>query len=347
MQTTQTGLLAISNSEIGTFDRCLRQWYLKYYLGLVPAHEPSAGNRNLGTRVHVAMEARFHGLDPLAVLELLYGIELDAHPDEAEKLLPELDLARIMIEGYLEWAAETGDEADWEVVAAETDLRVPLPSVPGVELRVRMDQVARRISDGALAFRDWKTSGVFDKHENLYNDPQMRFYCMVQQMSAAGRQGAPLVAGGRITTFKRVKRTAKAEPPFYRSDDFWFNPDVLDSTYQRVTKICGDILAMRNRLENTPEIVSAVMHGDHGLGNGRQRRELPPTWLGNECSWACPFSTGLCTAMDDGSDWPGIALASGRYKIDDPYAYYERNPLATIREAIVAAQEQQGPGVSS
>lgn len=326
-------MLAISNTEISTFDRCLRQWYLKYYLGIVPAHEPAAGNRNLGIRVHVAMEAAYgYGLDPLAVLGILYAIEIDAHPEEADELSAEHELARIMTEGYIEWAAETGDEADWRVVAVETDLRVALPEVQDVELRVRMDQVAQRVSDGALAFRDWKTSGTFDKHELLAQDPQMKFYCMVQQMSVAGRQNAPLIAGGRITTLKRVKRTAKSKPPYYRSDDFWYNPDQIDATRRRVATICERIRDMRAALDANHGIIKA----DLKLLDSMQRSVVPPTWIESDCSWKCPFAAGLCASMDDGSDWTGMLTDSGRYRRDDPYAYYERNPLATIRAAITA-----------
>lgn len=327
--------LAISNTEISTFSRCLRRWYIAYYLGFVPAHEPAASSRNLGIRVHVAMEARYYDLDPLAVLAILYAIENQEHPEEADKLAAEQEMAQIMVEGYLEWAAETGDEADWQVVAAETDLRVQLSQLPGVELRVKMDQVARRISDGALAFRDWKTSANFEKHEILAQDPQMRFYCMVQQMSVAARERAPLVSGGRITTMRRVKRTEKSKPPYYVSDDFRFNPDQLDATYRRTLKICGQIQEMRNRLDEARE----AFGDDIAVINAMQRSELYPTWIGTDCSWSCPFASGLCASMDDGSDWAGILLSSGRYKQDDPYAYYERNPLATIRAMITQGQQ--------
>jgi PD-(D/E)XK nuclease superfamily len=325
--------LAISNSEIQTFDRCKRKWYATYYLGVVPASEPAASSKNLGTRVHVAMEAQYgYGIDAMAVLRILYQIEIENHPEEAMPLKAEQELAEIMVSGYLEWSASTGDEADWNVVATETDLRVPLPSVPGVELRVRMDQLARRESDGRLAFRDWKTAGNFDKHDMIAMDPQMKFYCMVQQMAATagGNQNPPLVSGGRITTMRRVKRTDRSKPPYYMTDDFWFNPDQIESAYRRTTKICSQIQDTRGMLD-----LHRQRYGDDlAMLNPLQRTELAPTPILGNCDWSCPFSTGLCTAMDDGSDWPGIIDSSGRYVRDDPYAYYERNPLATIRAMV-------------
>jgi hypothetical protein len=104
-----TDLVAVSNSEIATWDRCPRQWYLKYYLGEVPADEPLVSSQLLGTRVHAALEGHYgYGLDPVTVLNLLYRLLAQENPDYRTELLAERELAVTMVTGYLEWIEETG-----------------------------------------------------------------------------------------------------------------------------------------------------------------------------------------------------------------------------------------------
>lgn len=322
--------MMISNSEIATWARCPRQWLLKYFLGLVPAEESAASHRNQGSRVHTALEA-YHGyqLDPLAVLGILYRIETERHPEETAELKAEYDMSEAMVSGYLEWLAESGADADWQVVATEADVQVPLPGQPEIILRARMDQVGQRISDGSLAFLDYKTSATFEKHEYLDLDPQFRFYCLIQQMAVgnAGLENPPLVSGGMVTTLKRVKRTARSRPPYYMRDDFWYTPERIESTLLRVQKIASEIKEAR-------EVLSEFSGNNLDRLNYLQRTEVRPVPIVHDCSWSCPFSSGLCTMMDDGSDWIGAALRSGRYRQADPYTYYASNSIRTIREAL-------------
>lgn len=329
----------ISQSELATWDRCPRSWLLKYYMGYVPENPPVTGNMQLGSRVAVAMEGYYgYQWDPLAVLAILYKIETDAHPDAAAELAAEQDLAEAMVSGYLEWVAAEGADADLEVVAAETDLQVPLPGNNGVVLRARMDRVVRRISDGTLLFVDDKTAANFEKHEVLDLDPQMRFYAMMQRLAVLEKPGAPLVAGGIINTLRRVKRTSKSKPPYYRRDPFDFNPEQIQATYLRTVQLCNEILAARAHLDAT---YAGTQSPDGRIWpatlqqiNQLQRSVLRPTPIPHDCAWSCPFSSGLCVAMDDGSDWPGMLRDTGRWRQADPYEYYRRDGLATIREEL-------------
>jgi hypothetical protein len=38
--------------------------------------------------------------------------------------------------------------------------------------------------------------------------------------------------------------------------------------------------------------------------------------------------------MDDGSDWPGVLLRSGKFRQADPYGYYRDDPLRAVRMAL-------------
>jgi hypothetical protein len=274
----------------------------------------------------------FYGyqLDPLAVLGLLYRFELEKHPDETEAIVAERDLADAMVSGYLEWLAETGADADLEVVATETDLQVPLPGVEGVMLRARMDRVVRRISDGVLSFADDKTAATFEKHEYLELDPQMKFYALMQHLATRDMENAPAVDGGMINTLRRVKRTAKSQSPYYQRDEFRFNPRVIQATHLRVQRICTEITEARQALD----WCYTEGKGDLDLVNSVQATLLRPTPIPHDCRWSCPLAAGLCGMMDDGSDWPGALVSSGRYVQADPYLYYRNDALRTIREEL-------------
>ena len=335
-------MITISNSEIQAWKRCPRMWYVNYYLGFVPAQEPATGTRQLGTRVHLALEGHYgHDLDALTVLAVLYKIAKDAQPEYEAELTAEHGLAHAMVEGYLEWLADEGADADLEVVHTEQDVQVPLPGFEDqVTLRARMDQVSQRISDGVLSFMDYKTAANFEKHELLDLDPQFRFYCLIQWLLAGHgapaavmqfRDGLPVVDGGIITTLRRIKRTSKSKPPYYQRDYFRYNPEVIQATLVGTQKVAREILTARSHLDAAQE-----QHADLFSVNLLQRHELRPVPILTDCSWRCPLASGTCTAMDDGSDWPGILESSGRFRQADPYEYYRSDGLSAVREKLAS-----------
>lgn len=320
--------MLISQSEIYAWTRCRRNWYLTYFLGFVPADESPVGNMQLGKRIHTALEAYYgYQLDPVAVLALLYRSALAAHPDFAAELSAEANLAEAMVSGYLEWLAEEGADADFETIATETDLRVNLPGVPGVQLRARLDQVAQRKSDGALLFRDYKTGANFELAEQLRMNPQMKIYTLVQHL--ASPPDGPKLAGGTIDSLRRVKRTAKAEPPFYRRDPFVYTPDEITATLRRVQTVAVEIQQHRAMLDD----VYRQTGGALDVVNSVQQSALYPTQIPTDCKWWCPLRE-ICPMMDDGSDWSGSLVRSGHFRQADPYEYYRDDALRTIREEM-------------
>jgi PD-(D/E)XK nuclease superfamily len=320
--------VAISNSEISTFDRCRRKWYLAYYLGMVPSDDPPVGNAILGTRVHAALEGYYgYQLDPSDVLNVLYALEADASPDWKTELMAEREIAVTMVTGYLEWVAETGEDANLRVVAVEQDAEVPLPGMPGVLLKARMDQVVYSEETGMLSFLDHKTAATFDSHDIMDLNPQFKFYSIVQRL-LAGPDGPP-VSGGIINTLRRVKRTERSKPPYYRRDGFRYNDVQLIAALERVTAIAGQIRQARAMLDDTYQRAGGDLHAVNAL----QRRELYPSPIATLCRWDCPF-VAICPAMDDGSDWPGIMTRSGKYRQDNPYRYYRNDPLRAVRDAL-------------
>lgn len=321
--------IPISNSEIFTFQRCPRFWLLRYYLGYTPDAEEVTGNRILGIRIHAALEGYYgYGLDPLTVIHLLYKIALDTFPEHEAELIKERDLASAMIEGYIEWIAAEGKDAGLTVIATEAAVTVPLPGVPGVELRAKLDRVQLDESTGLLSFVDDKTAASFERHEILAINPQFRFYSLVQKIASAS-PGGPRVLGGVVNSLRRVKRTDKSKPPYYQRDPFRYNETDIASTLLKVTGVARKIVEARRALD----WIYTEGQGDLSLLSSYQALHLPPTVIETDCSWRCPFLT-LCPMLDDGSDWVGSLVRSGHFRQEDPYSYYERNPLAEVRQML-------------
>lgn len=329
-------MITISQSEMAMWARCPRKWFVTYYLGYVPAHESPANVRSQGTRIHTALEGHYgYGLDPVATLHLLYAIESQAHPDFEAELATEADTSVKMVEGYLEWAAAEGVDAGLQVVATEQDVTVPMPGFPEVTLRAKLDQVFFREAAGTLSFMDYKTGAAFDRHEHLELDPQFRFYCLLQHMSAEitpgqAPPGVPAVDGGIVRTLRRVKRSSKSRPPYYAEDEFRYTPAVLSATWLRTHQLVSEIMAARIRIsEGMADWQAPMLQLDMV-----QQAAARPVPMVHDCSWSCPLSGGTCSAMDDGSDWRGILESSGHWMRQDPYAYYSRDGIQGLRSEM-------------
>lgn len=322
--------MQISNSEIFTWQRCPRMWLLKYYLGYTPDTDEVHGNRILGTRIHAALEGYYgYGLDALAVLGMIYQFALEDFPEHEADLIKERDLASAMVEGYIEWIAAEGKDAGLRVMATEAEVTVPLPGMPGVMLRAKLDRVVLDEATGLLSFVDDKTAAGFERHAILAINPQFRFYSLVQKIAAREAPGAPRVLGGIVNTLRRVKRSDKSKPPYYQRDPFRYNETDINSTLLKVTGLARKISEARTALD----WIYTEGRGDLALLSSYQALHLPPTAIETDCSWRCPFLE-LCPMLDDGSDWVGSLVRSGHFRQEDPYSYYERTPLHRVRQAL-------------
>ena len=334
-------MITISNSEMFAWQRCKRMWFVRYYLGYTPDADEVTGNRILGVRVHCALEGHYgYGLDPLAVLGVLYQIELDASPEYEAELIAERDLASAMVEGYLEWVTSTGEDAGLRVVATEAELELPLPGVEGVSLRAKLDQAVLNETTGLLSFLDWKTAGDFERHEVLALNPQFKFYSVMQKLAQMGVdefgnyyergiEGAPRVDGGILRTLRRVKRSSRSKPPYYATDEFRYDPETIASTLAKMQGLGKDIKKARAALD----WCYTEGEGDLALVNTVQRSLFPPTPIETDCKWRCPL-VQLCPMMDDGSDWAGVLERSGQFRQEDPYSYYDQDPLVRVRQIL-------------
>lgn len=306
----------VSNSEMRVFQRCPRQWALTYHWRYQTRPEGVAplGKAQLGGNIHLALEAWYHhGLDPLAVLRWVYAELARERPAFEPDLRKELSLGLAMLEGFLAWTSAEGIDADLRVVAVERVLRVPVQTRLGtVILRGKLDQVVQRVGDGALLVRDWKTVDSLAKANSLLLDQQMRFYALL--LSLLYRGTGQRVDGALYVMLRRVKRTIRANPPFYGQVHVSYNRHDLNATYARVTEVAARILEAHAALD------AGADHHAVAYPN--------PTDM---CAWACPFYLA-CPLLDDGSRaWD---LLNAQYVQGDPYYYHDDDRINRVVEAL-------------
>lgn len=319
--------LTLSNSTIRTWKQCRRKWYLAYHLAYSqdPSRSKPTSAANLGTRVHLALEAHYgYDLDAMEALRVAYYLAQRDHPQYHADLSLEHSYARAMVSGYLQWVEEEGIDQETEVLATEQLVKREMEILDGetVTLMAKLDQKVRRVSDGAIRFRDFKTVGTLSKAHLLILDEQMRFYSLLETLDADDT--GERADGGLYNMILRSKRTAKANGPFFRQVEVQYNHHDHQSMLLRVQSVAGEI-----------KIV------DEMLRNGADHRALVYPSPSGDCGWACPF-TLICPMMDDGSRWED-ALRANFVKVD-PYGYYGTGLMDQVRASLTGGTTDGSDG---
>lgn len=312
-----------SNSEIQTFKRCRRKWYLGWYRRLRLRNQDPVGALATGNRVHRALEAWYvpegdNPTDPRTALEAAIASDWEAckqaYAEIGQEPPPELvkefnentALERAMVEGYMEWLIETGVDSGLRVVAPETYLEAPL-EVPGSNVDVlligKLDVRMVREYDGARLFMDHKTTlSLTEPLKTIRLDEQMLHYHVLEWLSD--------VEGGRCdgalyNMLRKVKRSARAKPPFYDRVEVRHNKHELESFRRRLIGVIKTMLDVIARLE-ADEDPHVVVYPSPA----------------RDCSWSCDFLP-VCTMFDDGSRVD--AMLEQYYVQEDPLSHYKRN----------------------
>lgn len=306
------------------FKRCHRSWYLAYYLqyGVRPERRNPATVADLGTRVHLALEAYYgHDLDPLEVLRVVYEQATREYPNYAEELVKEHGYAKTMVSGYIAWTEEEGIDADTEVISTEELVTRDFTLRDGdtVTIMAKLDQKVRRRTDGAIRFRDFKTVSSFSKANLLAIDEQMRLYSLLEYLDA-GETG-DRADGGYYNMILRSKRTARATGPFFKQLEVSYNTHDHASMMARVRTVAAEIRDTTKQLDDG---------GDH--------RAVAYPNPGDYCGWGCPF-TLICPMMDDGSRWEDALKAN--FVRQDPYGYYGSGLLDYVKSVLAPGMTEE------
>lgn len=334
--TVVNGVRLISNSEIQDFKQCPRKWWLAWYRGLALVGESQTGVKHTGTRLHACLAEYYvpegqkpvHPLDTHAKLQedtlLAFANrinETEGVYDSAElrALQKDFALERAMLEGYMEWLAETGVDEDLEVIASEVYMQARL--MPGmwsrgrsatgvyqdVDIIGKIDTRTRNRRTGTRRFMDHKSRGNLTPGM-LRQSPQMLHYHLLEWLST--EQGEARCDGALYNMLKRSKRTAAATPPFYARLEIPHNRHELEN--------------YKLQLQST---VDNILYIEHTLDRGKPHQEaVPPAPNDDTCKWKCPF-VSVCHMFDDGSRVED-ALAD-RYTEIDPLSYYQGKEQGT------------------
>lgn len=308
----------MSNSQLRTWKRCRRKYWLTYVRKLKIKRYAKTGARQLGTRVHAALE-QYYSLEgeggrlaALSHLQMLCNQEIGeatdengmADPDLISAIEKEHGLAVAMVTGYCDWVAEEGADSDLEIVATEVALQVASP-VPGVDLIGKLDATLRKRSTGEEGFLDHKTVGDLNSPlKTLGVDEQFRMYALMQRLLAE-QMGRKPVRFQVYNMLKKSKRTAAAKPPFFSRYEVYISDGELRSFWDRLYGEITDILNFEKRISAAPD----------------QHRVIAYPSPTNECSWDCDFY-GVCPLFDDPAADPEYVV-SQNYQETDPHAHYE------------------------
>lgn len=301
--TVPDGHYPISNSELQTWKRCRRKWWLAWYRQLALATETFIGVRSVGDRVHRALEQWYvpdgqPRVDPRNALERVIvedwtkvaqlARERNVSDEQLATLAKEFadstNLERAMIEGYVQWLEETGADAELRVIASETPLLVPLETDDGRPLAMigKLDVRVKRVTDDVNLFVDHKTVGDLKSPAvTLPQNEQMLHYMLLEWLASdAADQRCD---GALYNMLKRTKRTSRATPPFYDRIEVRHNPYELAAYRRRM------LAASKNVLDAVQRLDAGDSHFDVAYPSPR-----------GECRWDCDFFA-VCNLFDDNS----------------------------------------------
>lgn len=324
---------AISNSELQTWKTCRRKWWLAWYRQQQLQLQNFTDVRSTGTRVHRALEAWYvpdgqPRVDPRTALERVVVEDWTAITELANErnigdehlaaLAVEFtnatNLERAMVEGYVEWLAETGVDADLRVIGSEQPIVVPLEievdygarhgsGTRAVELIGLLDTRVARTTDNVRLFIDHKTVGDINAPvATLPQNEQMLHYHLLDWLSSEHAEDR--CDGALYNMIRRVKRSPRAKPPFYARVEVRHNKYELDAYKRRMLAATKEIIAAEERLNR----------GEHHL-------DVVYPSPNSQCTWSCDFFP-VCNMFDDGSRADDM-LAS-LYTTGNPRARYEK-----------------------
>lgn len=303
----------VTNGELRTWARCRRQWWFGYHRQLGLKAVQVVGAASVGTRVHRVLASYYvpDGTvrrDPWEVFEETVSedkLVLDEQyaPEERwERWRKEVDLARAMVEGYLDWVEETAADAGLTITAPETRLTANprIPELPTARLLAKLDVRAVRQPDGARLFLDHKTRQDLQP-KTLHLDEQMLHYHLVEYLHLLdeGLDGTMRTDGAIYNMLRKIKRSGSARPPFFGRIEVRHNMDELRSYWLRVKAKVLEIEDAKRRLVE-----------------GEDHRSVCYPMPTAECSYQCDYFQ-LCPMYDDGSRAEDFVQA----------LYVEVNPL--------------------
>lgn len=320
------GFRLVSNSELQTFKDCRRRWWLAWYRQLRSRFQSPVGVRAVGSRLHRALmrwyvPATALAVDPREELERLivldwtlvcqtHGGEEHVSTELRRRFTDDANLERVMLEGYVQHIAETGIDAELEVISSEAyveaditrDVQVTGNETP-LKIIGRLDVRVRRQLDGARLFIDHKSVGNFTEPAALLPlDEQMLHYHLLEWLNTDSADER--CDGALYNMLRRVKRTPQARPPFYQRIEVHHNRHAVESFKRRLVATVLDMRDVEERLDS-----------------GDDHRDVAYPRPSRDCRWKCDFFQ-VCGLFDD--DSRAEDMLTQYYEQSDPLSYYDQ-----------------------
>jgi len=294
-----------------TFRRCRRKWWLSHYRRLIPrATYPYGSPISIGNLVHDALAAYYDPnlrIDPVHYAQGKVNDAIENDPGYAIEIEKEWELVQAMLMGYVEWLEETGADSDLRFLGSERKVEVPMTE--NVTLISKLDAPVEQISDGAKLALEHKTVGSLTQPlEGLKIDTQLLTEHLVRFLDAQAKGATVEEAydqchGILYNMLRKVKRTARATPPFYGREIVPHNIHELRNHWKHVLTIANEILATTARLDM-----------------GENPHTVVPPSPDRSCGWQCQFFK-ICAMFDDNSRVEDAIEAM--YEEGDPLARYQ------------------------
>lgn len=207
----------VTHSDLSAFLRCRRSFAWSYVHDVKRPERP-VGAAALGTRVHYGLEVFYTtGTDPVAAHDARAREDIawlethDAQTWEIDQLYTEMIIGRNCIISHQDWLAETGADAEFEVLDVEQKLEAPILGGRAI-LRGKVDLRFRSLNDGMIYTNDWKTSSaqgsVREGFERSYQSPIYVALTALQPGTETWEIG-----GSYYTVMRKTKNLARVTRP--------------------------------------------------------------------------------------------------------------------------------------
>lgn len=369
--------LRLTNSEMKTWRRCRRQWWLGYHRGLQRRETEFNKPLSVGSRLHDVLAWYYQpGLarDPEDAMRVLReGVEVDVrnHPDHEEDIRKEADLVDAMLEGYFQWLEEEGHDSQIEIIAPEAEMEVALEVVDGATILSKIDARIRDVETGKVGALEHKSvQSLKDPIRRLQVDTQLLTEHLVEYLTQLAEPGTvsgldateleamkmpelrklatdlDLAPGGR----KKADYVAALSAPAANPAEFVLynmlrkvkrTPSAKPPFYGR-EEVRHNVEELRSHYRHVAqqarEIIRARQILDEDPDSHHEIAYPNPT---NDCTWDCAFKDVCLGGMiDDGSDFE--AALEEHFVVGDPLERYRDEvgltPRAASAETVESAQ---------
>jgi RecB family exonuclease len=302
-----------TSSELSQFRNCRREWWLRQYrrLKLKPQFEKVSA-AHLGTLVHACLEIFYDPnqhkrawVDALSIeRERLHDLLEDGKVFEQwyDAMIEQVEYARIIVDGYIEWTEEEGVDQGIQFLSTETKVEA---IIEGVKFLAKMDAIVLD-EDEMLMFLDHKTAQSFPL---LWKGLLIREQFLHYEMLNRATSDTP-TAGVLVNGLRKVKRSSTSEPPYYERNRRYFGKTQVDNYQARALAIVKDIESVTARLDA-----------------GESHQTAAYARPNSDCHWRCEFFN-ICHMFDDGSRVEDFL--EEYYEAGDPLERYDEKE--TINE---------------